>query len=286
MTIVTQKPLAVLSVPMAVLGLLSVACVGPREPRPTNATPASETFDANETGISTVVPTSPIPPRYRCLNGEIVQSPDKCPRPSTESTAATEPGYPAGGLIRDRYGDIFDPDVTCFQQTGFSEEVSTRSAKTMLPSLIELFIELDLNQSRALAVAFSLCDVMLAETETLLQEGALGRQYRELIAALSAGSYMDFRQIYKRQPCILAVMELEAHIESDTRLVRLISAAETAALINFQPTDEELNTLTLQSLGDILSTFDELLNPDGQVEEPLILEGIVTCEQFEQASRN
>ena len=280
MITVRPKPLAFLSVPVAVLGLLSVACDGPDDPRSTGVTPVSESTDPNENATSTVAPTAPIPPRYRCLNSAIVQSPDDCPRPGAEATA---PGRPDSSPVRDRYGDRFDPDITCFEQTGVSEEATTLNARSMLPDLIELFIDLELGQSRALAVAYSLCDIMLDEPQTLLTEGALGRQYHELIAALSADSYVDFRQIYKRQPCLLAVMELMAHIESETRLVRLIAAAETAALINFQPTDEELNAITLQSLGDILTTFDELLNPDSQAEERLDLEGVVTCEQIEQA---
>ena len=283
MMTVAQKPLAVLWVPMAVLGFLSMACGAPGESSPRNPDPTSETFDPNHEGTSTVLPTLPFPQRDECIVLEVVPSSGECPGSTTagDTTTTTAPGQLETSPNLDYYGDDFNPDVTCFEQTAISEEMSTEHARSMLPSLIELFVELGLKQSRALAVAYGLCGVMLPEAQMLVGEGSLGRQYRELVAALTADSYHDFREIYKRQPCILATMELMTHIKSETRLVRLISATETAALINFQPSDEELNTITLQSLSDILEIFDDLLNSDSSAQEPLIAGEIVTCEQFE-----
>ena len=183
MITVPPKPAAILSVSMAMLGLLNVACGGPGESAPDNSAPSSESSDAHHSAISTVVPTSPIPERYRCHNDVIVSNPDECPTPA--SAVIIESGQPESSPPTDLYGDNFDPKVSCFEQNSIADEVVSQHARAMLPSLVELLemqaVELSRRQSQVLAIAFGVCEVRVDEARTLLAEGALGRQYRELL---------------------------------------------------------------------------------------------------------
>ena len=74
-------------------------------------------------------------------------------------------------------------------------------------------------------------------------------------------------------------MELDdIHIGSKTRLRRMITAVDTAALSNFLPSSQELTDVYLQVAGDSLAILGGLLNPDP--------DEVMPCEEFERINRD
>ena len=153
----------------------------------------------------------------------------------------------------------YDADSHCFAQNTIGEDAATRQAKSILADVTALFPEVSAHQAKALSIAFTLCGVELPEVRVLLRQGELGSQYRQMVTALTEADYLAFVDTYTKLPCIIGAHDLQARINTDSRLIRLIDAANMAALISFQVTNEDLERVAQNFMGDLWSAFGEAL---------------------------
>ena len=183
------------------------------------------------------------------------------------------------------YNDAdYDVDSDCFAQNTLGEDAATRQAKSILADVEALFPEVGAGQAKALAIAFTLCGVELPEVRVLLQQGELGSQYRQMVTALAATDYMAFVDAYTKLPCIIGAHDLQQRINTDSRLIRLIDAVSMAALISFQVTNEDLEQVARNFMGDLMTAFEEALEAgtDPATENGSQLDSSqgVPCEEF------
>ena len=178
----------------------------------------------------------------------------------------------------------YDVDSDCFAQNTMGEDVATRQAKGILADVAALFPELSEDQAKALSIAFTLCGVELPEVRVILNQGELGSQYRQMVAALTEADYMTFVDAYTKLPCIIGAHDLQQRINTDSRLIRLIDAVSMAALISFQVTNEDLEQVAQHFVGDLMSAFGEAweAGSDATIENGAQLDTSqgVSCEEF------
>jgi len=182
----------------------------------------------------------------------------------------------------------FDRSLTCAEQFPASEEETIQTAEAMLDRIQAAFPNITEAQARTLALAFSLCQVDFSEVENLLADGELGSQFRNMLAAVSLDDFASFIELYRDQACLVASYDGDVEIESTSRLNRLIGAASTAALIQFVPTDEEIEALADRFIDEALQAiFDQVIegnavesnstqDTDGETGDSLTIQ--LTCE--------
>lgn len=130
--------------------------------------------------------------------------------------------------------------------------------------------------AESLAIAYGYCNIGPVEIQGLLDEGELGRQYRTLVQAMDADTYLDFLDVHRAQPCLVAAGQGE-RVQSEYDISRHIEAVDTAALLKFRPSDEEMEQLTERLLGEL---FDLLTGDTANIIEDARWEWSRTCEQI------
>lgn len=175
----------------------------------------------------------------------------------------------------------FNPDLSCFEQTSLSEEQAVANSMAMLDELSATFPELGQPAAKSVAAAFGLCEVDLADATGVLAQGELGRQFHQLTLAVASPRYFDFVEVYKGLPCLIAGSDYGVPIVTDADLVRLVHAVNTAALIQLQPTNEEIEEIARTLAADFFGSMEDALNdgPADESFEPGPPEDI-TCEQM------
>ena len=239
----TTKLSILLLAATAAIGLFAAACGAGQASTVTTVSPAQVV----EFTPTTVAPTTTAKP---------------APRPSTVGETGS------------------DEDVPCYAQRPADETAVKRQAEALLAEVQTLFPTLSQEQAGNLAFSYVQCGITAADVKAVLAEGALGDQYRRMVEALKAGSYQNFLDTYKAQPCLLAAHDFGTKIKSATKLKELISAVSGAAYIQFEPSIEELETIAQNLATDLMSSFQNAMENGGEADDHLDENQPVTCEQF------
>lgn len=175
----------------------------------------------------------------------------------------------------------FNPDLSCFEQASISEQQAVGVALSVLDQVSAAFPELSQPAAKSVAASFGLCEVNMDDVTDVLQQGELGRQFHQLTMAVASPRYFDFVEVYKDLPCLLAGSDYGVPIVTDADLVRLVHAVNEAALIQLQPTNDEIEEIARNLAADFFESMDDALNdePADESYEPGPPEDI-TCEQF------
>jgi len=277
--------------PIAVVGLLAAACSSSDSngfvsiANDNESGEEAEGQGANSPTPETQASPSPSGPENEdeatADNPEIPPESDD-PQSSDQATSGSQEDEPVS--MADRYDDYYDAELSCFEQSTFSEEKAIRHSMEMVDDIMQAFPALDQSQARSLAIAYGLCEVEFSEVQALLEEGELGRQYRNMIQGLASESYQEFVEVYVRQQCLVVAYDLNYQIETDSRLHRLIGAVGEASLIHFRPGAPELLDVAMELLGELTTAFERALENGFQDDDDIddLLSQELSCERYKE----
>ena len=193
--------------------------------------------------------------------------------PTTTAAAPAPPSSVPGN-------DALGSDDPCFAKQPDDPAAAQQQAEALLPEVKALFPALSDEQAGNLAFPYVQCGVTADDVKAVLAEGALGDQYRRMVEALKAGSYQDFIDTYKAQPCLIGAHDFDTNIKSATDLKKLVSAVSGAAFIQFQPGIEEMESIAQNLATDMMNSFQNALETGGEADDHLDETQPVSCEQF------
>ena len=142
-----------------------------------------------------------------------------------------------------------------------AREPDAQNVAALLAELTVIFPELNQEQAEALATAYDLCDIEIANVKAVLAVDVMGDQYRRVVLSLTSDTYRDFVDASRQQACDALSSSLEDLIDSAAALaeldweaikpVRLGVSVELAAQLLFEPTEDELQAIYEELLDDL-----------------------------------
>ena len=269
----TTKLSILLLAALATCGLLAAACGASQTSTDTTirsavAVEAPTTAGPVETTPTTAAVTT-------TTTGDVAETVPPTAAPATVvPTTISQPGPPPGG------GEELDSQEPCFAKLPADPAAAQRQAEALLPELQTLFPALSAAQAGNLAFPYVQCGVTAADIKAVLAEGELGSQYRRLVAALGAESYRAFLDTYLAQPCLLGAHDFGTNIKPGAKLKELIGAVSGAALIQFEPGQQEMEDIAKGLLTEMMNSFQQALETGGEAGGQLDNTQPVTCEEF------